>query len=107
MSPQQLELALKKQRLLMRSGALRKNFGQYATAWKPVFSAADRVRRGLHWLRRHPALPVAVLVATAVARPRGVLRWARRGWFAWQALRKLRTALAVKQSGVGAGVAGH
>lgn len=99
MSPRQVELALKKQRLLMRSGALRENFADYAMRWMPLFSAADRAHAGLHWLRRHPLLPVASLVALLVARPRGVLRWARRGFFAWQALRKLRTALAVKLSG--------
>jgi len=95
---QQLDLALKKQRLLMRSSALRENFGQYANTWKPVFAAADRLRNGLRWLRRHPALPVASLVALAVARPWGMLRWARRGWFAWQALRNLRIALLAKQT---------
>ncbi len=99
MNPRQVELALKKQRLLMRSGALREDFGHYATVWMPLFSATDRLRAGLHWLRRHPLLPVASLVALMVARPRGVLRWARRGFFAWQALRRLRTALEVKLSG--------
>lgn len=99
MNPRQVELALKKQRLLMRSGALRDNFGNYATVWMPVFAAADRVRAGLRWLRRHPLLPVVSLIAVLVARPRGVLRWVRRGYFAWQALRRLRTALVVKQSG--------
>lgn len=99
MNPRQVELALKKQRLLVRSGSLRENFGTYATAWMPLFAAADRVRAGLDWLRRHPLLPVASLVVLLVARPRGVLRWARRGFFAWQALRRLRTALEVKLSG--------
>lgn len=99
MNSRLIELALKKQRLLIRSGALRENFGNYATVWMPAFAAADRVRAGLHWLRRHPLLPVTTLVAVMVARPRGVLRWARRGFFAWQALRRLRTVLFVKPSG--------
>lgn len=100
MNPRQVDLALKKQRLLMRSAMLRENFGDFATIWTPVFAAADHVRAGLVWLRRHPLLPVASLVAILVARPRGVLRWAQRGFFAWQALRRVRAALFVaKQSG--------
>jgi len=99
MSPRQVELALKKQRLCLRSGSLRDNLGRYATAWMPLFDGADRLRDGLRWLRRHPLLPVAALVAALVARPRGVLRWAGRGWFAWQSLHRLRTALEVRLSG--------
>lgn len=84
----------------MRSAALRENFGNFASVWMPAFAAADRVRAGLVWLRRHPLLPVASLVAILVARPRWVLRWAQRGFFAWQALRRVRAALVVaKQSG--------
>ena len=99
MNPRQVELALKKQRLLLRSAALRENFGNYATTWMPVFAAGDRVRTGLLWLRRHPLLPVVAMIAALVARPRGLLRWARRGFFAWQALRKLRTVFVAKQPG--------
>jgi len=61
------------------------------------------VRDGWAWLRRHPALPVAALTALVVARPRRVLRWARRGWFVWLGVRRLRavllSALAVRLPG--------
>lgn len=93
MSPRQVELALKKQRLQIRSAALRDEFSAYAAAWKPAFALADRGHSALRWLRRHPLLPVAALVALLVARPGAALRWAQRGFFAWQALRKIRGAL--------------
>ncbi|MCX7175662.1 MAG: YqjK-like family protein [Proteobacteria bacterium] len=93
MSPRQVELALKKQRLQMRSTALREDFSTYAAGWKPVFTLADRGYSGLRWLRRHPVVPVAAGVALLVARPRMVLRWAQRGFFAWQTLRRLRGVL--------------
>ena len=94
MSPRQVELALKRQRLQIRSAALRENFSACAAGWKPVLALADRGNAALQWLRRHPAAPVAALVALLVARPRMVLRWAQRGLFAWQMLRKLRELLA-------------
>jgi len=94
--PREIELALKKQRLQMQSATLRRSFAYHALGLQPVFSVADRGRAALLWLSHHPALPVAVLVALLVARPRVVLRWARRGWLAWLALRKLRGFLPAK-----------
>lgn len=91
MTPQQLELALKKQRLQMQSAALRQTLAQQASAWKPAFHVADQAQAGWRWLRRHPALPVALLVASLVARPLGVVRWARRGWFVLRTWRKFRS----------------
>jgi len=88
-----IELALKKQRLQLASAAQREAFAAYAKTWQPAFAVADQVRAGANWLRRHPALPVAVLVALLVARPRTLLRLAGRGWFIWQGWKRLRVAL--------------
>ncbi len=84
----------------MRSAVLRSDFASHALAWVPLFDVADRGYSALHWVRSHPALPVAGMVALLVARPRGVVRWIRRGWFAWQALGKLRVFLLAKQTGI-------
>ncbi|MDD5175447.1 MAG: YqjK family protein [Sterolibacterium sp.] len=99
MSPKQVELALKKQYLQMRSASLRETFADYASGWTPVFAVADRAYAGWIWLRRHPVLPVAVLVALVVSRPRAVLRWIRRGFLIRQALHKLSGVIAVKLPG--------
>ena len=99
MSPREVELALKKQRLQMRSAELRDTFAGYAATWAPVFAVGDKVQAGWIWLRRHPALPVATLVAVLVARPRSVFRWVKRGYIAWQALRKLNGLARVKLPG--------
>lgn len=88
-----IALALRKQRLLLRSAELRGRIGTQARPLLPVFAVADRLRGGWFWLRRHPAVPVAVLTALLVARPRGVLRWLRRGWLLWQMSGRLRAAL--------------
>ena len=93
MSPRAVELALKKQRLQLRSAMLRTEFSAGAKRWAPAFALADRGRAALRWLQRHPVVPVAVLAAVAAARPRAILRWAQRGFIAWQGLRKLHSVI--------------
>jgi hypothetical protein len=88
MSPDLLELALRKQRLQLKSAGLRERWKAHAAGFEPLFGGLDRADRGLAWLRRHPQIPVAVAVAVAVARPRAALRWVRRAFVAWQAWRK-------------------
>lgn len=88
-----LELALKKQRLLMQSTELRTRIGAQMRPLLPMLGVADRVRRAAGWLKRHPSLPVAVLVALLVARPRALWRWAQRGWWLWQMTNRVRGLL--------------
>lgn len=90
MNPCLLELALKKQRLQLRSAQLRADFAADAAAFAPLFTAGDRVRNGARWLKSHPEVAVGTGVALLVARPRALMRWARRGLFAWQATRRVR-----------------
>lgn len=90
MSPQQVELALKKQRLQMRSEALRRELAGHAAGMAPLFTAGDRLREGVAWLRRHPEVLVATATAAVVARPRRVFRWIGRGAMAWQSWQRLR-----------------
>ncbi len=87
-----IALALKKQRLLMKSAQLRQALAGQTRPLLPLFAVADRIQLGARWLKRHPALPVAVATALLVARPRAAFRWLRRGWFLWQTLRRLQSA---------------
>ncbi|MDP2810248.1 MAG: YqjK-like family protein [Rhodocyclaceae bacterium] len=93
MNPRFIELALRKQRLQLRSAALRDDLARYAAPLAPAFGIADRVRDGFHWLRRHPEAVFAGTVALLVARPRRLFRWARRGVIAWQAWQRLHRLL--------------
>ncbi len=92
MSPE-VELALKKQRLQLRSAALRAEFAGHAAVLEPWLTAGDRLREGARWLRRHSAIVVGTTVALLVARPRAASRWARRGLIAWQAWSRARAWL--------------
>lgn len=91
MSSRLIELALRKQRLQIRSGALREAWASNIAGIGPVFSAADGIRDAAAWVRAHPLYLIAAGVALGVARPRAVFRWAQRGALAyrfWQTLQK-------------------
>jgi len=88
-SPRFVELALRKQRLQLQSAAQRNALVAAAAGLAPVFAIADGVRDGARWLARHPEWLAGGIVTLLVARPRAVLRWARRGFFAWQLWRKV------------------
>lgn len=88
-----LELALKKQRLLIAGESLRADFSRHAAGLAPAFAGADIAVEGFRWARRNPQFVIAAGVALLVARPKRVWRWARRGFIGWQAWRKLRNIL--------------
>lgn len=88
-----IELALKKQRLQFESAALRQALVQDVAGVAPLIRGVDRIRSGLHWLRTRPYIVAGVSVALLVARPRAAFRWARRAYFAFRALRGLRSRL--------------
>ncbi|HNA67234.1 MAG TPA: YqjK family protein [Rhodocyclaceae bacterium] len=90
MSPELVELALRKQRLQIRSAAQRQALAGHAAAFAPLLRGADAVTDGLRWARRHPALLAGAAAFLLVTRPRRAVRWLRRGWFGWQLVRRAR-----------------
>lgn len=95
MSDRLAELALKKQRLLLRSADLRDRMGVHADGLAPVFVAVDRLREAGAVVRRNPEWVAGGIVVLVVARPRFVWRWVRRGyvgWRMWKSARKLLTS---------------
>lgn len=97
MSSQQIALALRKQRLQLKSAALRGEFAGHALAFAPLFAAGDKVRAGATWLRRNPEIAAAAAVVLLVARPRTLFRWARRSLVAWQAWGRLSAWLEARR----------
>lgn len=94
MSDTTLNLALKKQRLQLKSAALREQWLAHAAGLQPLCAGVDRINDGVRWVREHPQAVLNTAVATGaallVARPRTLLRLARRGFVAWQLWRKGR-----------------
>lgn len=94
MNPRLLEFALKKQRLQLKAATQRVQLAQQLQAWAPAFAAADSACAAARWLGAHPQWLIGAAVVVLVAKPRAFFRWLRRGFFAWQALRRMRKALA-------------
>ncbi len=74
--------------LVQASGALRERLVQHAHAVGPALDWAERLRRAGGWLQRHPLVPAAAGLWLVWRRPRGVLRWAWRGWAGWRLVQR-------------------
>lgn len=85
-----LELALRKQRLILKSAALRRSMSQDAEPLQPIGTGIDKLTAGVLWVKDHPQVLAAAAAVLLVARPRRAWRWSRRGFVAWKAWQKLR-----------------
>lgn len=94
----EVELALRKQRLQLRSAALRGEIAGHAAYFAPWFVAGDKLHEGVRWVRRNPEIAAAAGVAVLVARPRAAFRWVRRGVVAWQTWNQVRAWLAARRA---------
>lgn len=82
-----VELASKKQRLRRECALQRKALADYALGLSPAFGAADHVRAGALWARRHPEVVfggVALLAASSSSTRGALWRWSRRGYSVWR-----------------------
>ena len=93
MSPELVELALRKQRLQIRSAEQRDALAHHALAFTPVLHGIDRVADGVRWARDNAPLLSGLGVFLLVVRPRASLRWARRAWMGWQLAQRVRTLI--------------
>ncbi len=93
MNERDLELALRKQRLVLKSAALRVKLRRDAQGLRPALSWADRAVEVAQWARAHSTLLVAVATTLAVARPRAAFRWAQRGFILWRSWQSVKARL--------------
>jgi hypothetical protein len=92
MNPRQQRLWIRRQELLHQSSELRDRLQRHAEGLAPVLCGADRAWATGLWLRDHPLVPAAALLLLVWRRPRALWHWGRRGWSAWQLLRRVRAA---------------
>lgn len=90
MSPELVQIALRKQRLQLRCAEQREAIVHHAQGLAPVFKGIDRIADGVHWARNNAPILSGIAVFMLVARPRAALRWARRGWLGWQMFRRFQ-----------------
>lgn len=93
MSDRLIELAARRERLVERSGALRAQLGRHVQALAPLDAAGKRIAHIGEFVRAHPALLAGAAVFVAVARPRFLLRWARRAFVGWRLFQSARALL--------------
>ncbi|MBA3056574.1 MAG: YqjK-like family protein [Gammaproteobacteria bacterium] len=84
------DLAMRQQRLLVRSEQLRLLLAEQAQALRRPLALADRVQSGLQWLYRNPQWPLGALALVILVRPRRALVWAGRLWWGWRAFKQAR-----------------
>ena len=93
-----IELQLQRGRLLERIAHQRDALGQQTEPVVRVLHLGDRVAGIASECKRtvieNPLTTAAVLGAVVVMRPRAMLRWAQRGFFAWRSWNTLRLAFA-------------
>lgn len=89
MNAQQVELALKKQRVMLRIEAQRADLVAGLGRVEALLDAVDNTRERVQGLRQHAPLIAAGALLIALTRPRAALRLARRGWVGWMLYRKL------------------
>jgi len=89
----EIERALKKQRLVLKSSDLRQRLADDSQPLQPLFAAADKVTDGIHWIQARPGIALAATAVLVVLRPRPLLRWGRRAFFAWKTWRTLQNRL--------------
>ena len=90
MNNQAVELALRRERLLMRSQQLRAQAVQQAASLQPAFAVADRVQDAWIWLRGHPEVVGGAALGLAILRPRRALRLGLRVWSLWRLAQRWR-----------------
>lgn len=85
-----LELATRRGELTILIAAQREALGNNFRPVTTVLNVGDRAMDGVDWLKHHPALVAVAAAIVVIAKPRGVWRWAKRGFVlarGWKALR--------------------
>lgn len=90
------ELALRQERLLMRSAALRTSLAEQAVVLEAPFAVADRVHAAARWAwHERLALIGTGSVVLVLLRPRRVFRIARLGFRTWRRVLRVQAWLGV------------
>lgn len=83
-SASRIELALRKQTLLLACASQRQQLAQHAADLQPVFATADRGIEVAQWLRDHIAIVTTIGVAALAFKPRRLWRLGMRGFYLWR-----------------------
>jgi len=91
--PNSEPLALRRERLLLRSRQLRADVSLNVQALRRPLGLADQARAALDWLAHNPQWPAGALLVVAALRPRRALRWAGTLWWGYGLFRRAQALL--------------
>ena len=89
MNARLVAIEARRARLLEHAAAQREQLSRAVLQWSRPIGLIDRGIAAIAVVKSHPALAACAMVALALLRPRGTIRWARRGWALWQTFRWL------------------
>ena len=92
-TPDQVEVLLRRERLVQRSDQLRNTWSQQVQVLQRPLGVADKARSATHWLLQHPEWPLGVAALILVLRPGRALRWAGFAWQGYGVYRRVQRVL--------------
>lgn len=84
------QLADRRRQLVAQVAFQRTALAQDMAPWRAKLALVDQGVAAIRYLRSRPFLVLGAALLFAAVRPRGVGKWLRRGWLAWQIGRRLR-----------------
>ena len=85
------KLAERRQHLIAQAASQRILLAHTSRSLRKPLAVADKGLSLLRYIKHHPILIAGDSVALlSMARPSGIGRWFRRGWLAWQIVKKFR-----------------
>lgn len=90
MNPRAAVLAMRRERLVLRSQQLRQQITSELQAVQPALTWVDRLQDALLWLRGNPLIATAGSLLLAAWRPRRAASFGMRLWSAWKFVQGLR-----------------
>jgi len=83
-------LAVRRARLIALAASQRQRLATDLEAWRRPLSLADRGIAAARFIGKHPAWIMGTAMAPLAFRTGGLGGWLRRGFAAWQIVRRLR-----------------
>lgn len=89
MNDKLIHLAKRRERLIANAEAQRTALAQNVESWRRPLMLADQGLAAIRFVKRHPFWTGSVVFLLTALRPGRIGEKLRRGWIAWQVIRKL------------------
>jgi len=87
--------------LIARAAQQRNDIATALGTLRTPLAVADKGMAAVAYVKNHPGIAAAAIVATAVISPRRTLRWARRAFLVWRGVRWVRSSTSTAMARLG------